>query len=140
MGWQIAGEPREDGYDWVVVFRMDNQEPDSEGPQIVVTGSPMSSGGEEDDDDENESEEFVSYGNSTHFEYQIWGPDGNLVARRRREDPDEYHSGWESEGFKEASDRALSVVEELAANPGYWKWDGTAGSGGLKPVRPEASQ
>ena len=91
---------------------------------------------EEEDDDE----EYVSYGNSTYFEYQIWGPDGNLVASRRREDPNEYHGGWESESLEEASDRALSVVEEFAANPGYWKWDGTAESKGLKPVPPEASE
>jgi hypothetical protein len=143
--WRVASETEEDGDDWVVVFRMDNQEPDSEGPQIVVTGSPMSSGGEEDDDededeDDDEGEKFVSFGNSTHFEYQIWGPDGNLVARLWREDPNEYHGGWESESFEEASDRALSVVEEFEANPGYWKWDGTAESKGLEPVRTEASQ
>jgi hypothetical protein len=134
--WRVAAETEDDGDDWVAVFRMDGQEPGSEGPQIVVTGSPMSSGHEEDDENEN----FVSYGNSTHFEYQVWGPDGNLIARLRREDPNEYHSGWESESFEEASDRALSVVQEFEANPGYWEWDGTAESRGLKPVRPQASQ
>jgi hypothetical protein len=112
MEWQVVGEPEQDGDEWTVVFR--NQE--------------------------DEDEAYVSYGNGTYFEYQIWGPDGDLVASRWRGDPNEYHSGWESESLEEASDRALSVVEEFAANPGYWKWDGTAESRGLEPVRAEASQ
>lgn len=37
--WGSAG----DGDEWVVVFRMDDLPRDSEGPQIVITGIPMSS-------------------------------------------------------------------------------------------------
>jgi len=138
--WRVASGPEGDGEDWVVVFRMDNEKPDSEGPQIVVTGSPMSSVDEDDDGEDDQYESSVSYGNATHFEYQIWGPSGNLVASTRSEDPDEYHGGWESESFEEASERAWIVVEEFAAAPGYWMWDGTAESEGLELVQPKDSR
>jgi hypothetical protein len=137
--WCVASGPDKDGDDWVIVFRMDDEDPDSGGPQIVVTGSPMSSTYQEDGD-EDEDEEFASYGNRTDFEYQIWGPDKGLVARLRVEDPDDYHGGWESESFEEASERAMIVVQQFADSPDYWAWDGTAESMGLKPVQPSASQ
>ena len=60
--WRVASGPDEDGDDWVVVFRMDNGEPDSEGPQIVVTGSPESSGGGGDDDNEDKEGEGQDQG------------------------------------------------------------------------------
>jgi hypothetical protein len=42
------------------------------------------------------------------------------------DDPDDYHAGWESESFSEASERAMILVEEFARNQGYWRWDGLA--------------
>jgi len=134
--WRVApGIETSDGDDWVVVFRMDSEKPGSEGPQIVVTGSPMSC-----EEDEDEGEPSVSYGNRTDFEYQIWGPCGKLTARLREEDPDDYHGGWESESLEEASERAMLVVQEFAQNPGYWDWDGTAEGGGLRLIQPGTSQ
>jgi hypothetical protein len=125
--WRVAWGPEEDGDDWVVVFRMDDLPRDSEGPQIVVTGTPMSSGeeseGEDDDDDDEDSEEF---GNRTDFEYQVRNSAGDVIANMCTDDPNEYHAGWESESFSEASERAMLVVQEIAGNPKYWRWDGSA--------------
>jgi hypothetical protein len=129
--WRVAWGPDRDGDECVVVFRMDDLARDSEGPQIVVTGTPMSSreeaGGEDDDDDDEESE---SFGNSTDFLFQVRNSAGDVIADLYMEDPDDYHAGWESESFHEASERAMLVVVEIAdsitAKTARWRWDGSA--------------
>ena len=99
---------------------------DSEGPQIVVTGIPMSSREEVQEEDGDDVEACESFGNRTDIEFQVRDSAGDVIANLCMDDPDDYHAGWESESFSEASERAMIIVEEFARNPGYWRWDGSA--------------
>ncbi|MDA4132992.1 MAG: hypothetical protein OK454_07705, partial [Thaumarchaeota archaeon] len=121
--WRVAFGPEdEDGDDVVVVFRRDDLDRDSEGPQIIVTGSTLSDVQEAEDEDE---EDHESFGNSTDFRYEFRNSAGKVIASISVDDPDDYHGGWESESLEMASERAYSVVSEFAQNPGYWRWDGS---------------
>jgi hypothetical protein len=120
--WRVIFGPEEEDGDYVVVFRKDDLDRDSEGPQIIVTGSTLSDVQEAEDEDE---EDYESFGNSTDFRYEFRNSAGKVIASVSVEDPDEYHSGWESESLEEASERANSVLSEFADNPGYWTWDGS---------------
>ena len=122
--WRVAFGPGEEDGDSVVVLRRDDLDRDSEGPQIIVTGSTLSDVREAEDEDE---EDYESFGNSTDFRYEFRNSAGKVIASLSVEDPDEYHGGWDSESLEEASERAYSVVSEFAGNPGYWAWDGSLG-------------
>jgi hypothetical protein len=124
--WRVAWGPAAEGDEWVVVFRLDDLPRDSEGPQIVVTGTPMSSRDEAEGEDDVDVVVCKSFGNRTDFEFQVRNSVGELIENLRMDDPDDYHAGWESESLSEASERAMIVVEEFAGNPGYWHWDGSA--------------
>jgi hypothetical protein len=65
---------------------------------------------------------------SASHRLRIPGPDsaGDVIANLCMDDPDDYHVGWESESFSESSERATIVVQEIAGNPEYWRWDGSA--------------
>jgi hypothetical protein len=119
-GWRIARGPEADGDDWIVMFRMDDREPDAEGPQIVVTGSPMVS---TPVDDEEEYEPH--YGNRVDREYQFWGAEGELGPSRWEADPDEYRTGWESESLSEAVERGQIAIQQIAAVFEFRPWDGS---------------
>lgn len=130
--WRVACGPDGDGDGGhVVVFRRDDLDPDSEGPQIIVTGSTMSNVQEAEDEDE---EDYETFGNSTDFRYEFRNSAGKVIASRFVGDPDDYHGGWDWDTLEQASDRASIIVSEFADNPGYWKCDGSLKYLGYEPV------
>lgn len=120
--WRVAFGPEEEDGDYVVVFRRDDLDRNSEGPQVIVTGSALSDVHESEDEDE---EDYESFGNSTDFRYEFRNSAGKVITSISVEDPDEYHGGWESESLGEASQRAYIIVSDFADNPGYWTWNGS---------------
>jgi hypothetical protein len=130
--WRVAFGPEEDDDgDYVVVFRRDDLDRDSEGPQIIVTGSTMSDVQEAEDEDE---EDYESFGNSTDFRYEFRNSAGKVIASISVGDPDDYHGGWDWDTLEQASERASIIVSEFADNPDYWKWDGSLKYLGYKPA------
>lgn len=130
----------EDEDEWLVVFRLDALGRDAEGPQIVVTSTAMTeydSYDPEDEDDEDEDEKYdpEEYSYTTRFAFQIWAPDGDLIALASKEAPYSWHN-WAID-IDDARDKAMWIVQKSAEDPGYWAtWDGTAGFSGVAEPGP----
>ena len=129
--WRVAwgpGQVDEDGDEWAVVFRLDALGRDAEGPQIVVTSTAMT---EYDSyDPEADVTYDVEYSYTTGFAFQIWAPDGDLIALVSKEAPYSWHN-WAVD-IDDARDHAMRIVQKSAEDPGYWAtWDGTAGFSGV---------
>jgi hypothetical protein len=122
--WRVVWGPvlDEERESWIVVFRMDDRPRDTEGPQIIVTSSATT--GYDSYDPEQDITYDVEYSYTTSFEYQVWAPDRKLIVHRCEQAPYGWHN-W-APSLQDDRDEALSVVQQFAEDPGFWKWDGSA--------------
>ena len=90
--WRVAWGPGQDDDEdeWLVVFRLDPLGRDAEGPQVVV----MSTAETEYDayDPEADVTYDVEYSYTTSFDFQIWGPDKDLIAMVNKQAPYSCHN------------------------------------------------
>lgn len=124
--WRVAQAPAldEDGETWRVVLRADDRDPGTEGAQIIVTSTAETQ--YDSYDPEQDVDYDVEYSYTTSFEYQVWAPDDRLTTHWRQQAPYSWHNYAPS--FEDALDSAMHIVQQVAENPGGWKWDGSAES------------
>ena len=112
--WRVTGAPDYDGLS--VIFRKDDRAPDEEGPQIVMTGSPLS-------DYNDEAGWEVPFGAEITFEYQIWNSNKRIKESSSHSYTIEYDAPFDSHGEPEALDPVIELarneIEDYVANPGY---------------------
>jgi hypothetical protein len=136
--WRVAwgpGQVDEDGAEWAVVFRVDGPGRDAEGPQIVVTGTAVTE--YDSNDPEADVTYEVEYSYTTRFAFQVWAPNGDLIALASKQAPYSWHN--RAVDIDDARDQAKRIVQECAEDPSYWAtWDGTAGFSGVAEPDPHA--
>lgn len=121
--WRVARAP--DYGDLSVVFRKDDRASDEEGPQIVMTGSPLS-------DYNDEAGWRVPYGAEITFEYQIWDSNKRIKESTSHSYTIEYDAPFDPHGEPETLEPVIEIarneIEDYAANPSYLNSDGWAAS------------
>lgn len=133
-GWRVARGPGQDDEDeWLVVFRLDALGRDAEGAQVVVTSTAVT---EYDSyDPEADLTYDVEYSYTTSFAFQIWGPDGDLIALIDKQAP--YSCRNWAVDIHDAHEHAQRIVQDFAEDPGYWAtWNRTAEFSGVATPGP----